>query len=128
MSSDEDFFGPVISVYTRTHAIDDGVLVDVSDTAKEAGIKYPTALTIAAWADYVEVPEGVEDQDEQGRLWDILNMFRFATMQSKVESELQFTVLVKNDNTSPKPVTLKAICGPGDTPEPVITIMLPNED
>jgi hypothetical protein len=25
-------------------------------------------------------------------------------------------------------VSLKAICGPGDTAEPVITIMLPNED
>jgi hypothetical protein len=25
-------------------------------------------------------------------------------------------------------VELKAVCGPGDTPAPVITIMLPNED
>jgi hypothetical protein len=25
-------------------------------------------------------------------------------------------------------ISLKAVCGPGDTPEPVITIMLPDED
>jgi hypothetical protein len=25
-------------------------------------------------------------------------------------------------------VQLRAVCGPGDTPEPVITIMLPDED
>ena len=28
-----EFFGPPISVYTREQAIDDGVLVDVSETA-----------------------------------------------------------------------------------------------
>ena len=39
-----------------------------------------------------------------------------------------FRVLVKNDEREPQEVTLKAICGPGDTPKPVMTVMLPNED
>jgi hypothetical protein len=39
-----------------------------------------------------------------------------------------FDLLVRNDNTVPKPVTLKAICGPGDTLDPVLTILLPDED
>lgn len=104
------------------------MLVDVTEMAREAGIKHPTALTAAVWAEYVSVPEGVECQDEKGRLWDILNMFRFAAKQSSDESQLQFDVLVRNDNTAPKPVRLKAICGPGDTPEPVLTILLPHED
>jgi hypothetical protein len=121
-------FGPVISVYTREQAIHDGVLVDVTKTAKEAGIVYPMALTQAVWADYVEVPEGVSCQDEQGRLWDILTMFRFAAKRSPNHDTIQFRVLVKNDDREPQEVTLKAICGPGDTPEPVITVMLPNED
>ena len=76
--SAEDFFGPVIFAYTRAQAIEDGVLVDVSEMASEAGLKHPTALTAAVWAEYVQVPKGVKCQDEQGRLWDILNMFRFA--------------------------------------------------
>jgi len=121
-------FGPVIFAYTRAQAIDDGVLVDVSEMAREAGLKHPTALTATVWGQYVAVPEGVEGQDEQGRLWDILMMLRFAIQKGTEGSELLYEVLVRNDNTSPQPVTLKAICGPGDTADPVITIMLPNED
>ena len=126
--SADSFFGPVLDSYSRADAIEDGVLVDVSEMAKEAGLKYPTALTAAVWADYVEVPEGVTCQDEKGRLWDILNMLRFAARKSVGKSQILFEVLVRNDNTRPKLVTLKAICGPGDTPEPVLTILLPDED
>lgn len=124
----DDIFGPVIFSYTRAQAIADGVLVDVSEMAREAGIKHPTAITAAVWGEFVRVPEGVEGQDEKGRLWDVLNMFRFAAKQSEGGTELHFNLLVRNDNTAPKLVTLKAICSPGDTPEPVLTIMLPDED
>src|SRR3990172_13277670 len=42
---ERDIFGPVIYSYSRADAINDGVLVDVSTLAKEAGIKYPVAVT-----------------------------------------------------------------------------------
>ena len=118
----------MISAYSRAQAIADGVLVDVSEMAHEAGVKIPTALTHAVWADYVRVPEGVECQDESGRLWDILMMFRFAAKQSPKQDTLLFDLFVRNDNQSAKRVSFKAICGPGDTPEPVLTILLPDED
>ena len=76
---------------------------------------------------YVKVPDGVACQDEQGRLWDVLNMLRFAIKQGSHGSEVTFTVLVNNEG-EPKPVELKSLCGPGDNAEPVITIMLPRED
>ena len=119
----------VIYAYTRAQALEDGVLVDVSEIAKEAGIKFPVALTSAVHCKYVEVPEGVIGQDETGRLWDILWVFRFAAAKFN-GSTLLFKVHVRNDNRDCMPplVTLKAVCGPGDTPEPVITIMLPVED
>jgi type I site-specific restriction endonuclease len=41
----DDFFGEVIFYYTRAQAIKDGVLVDVSKLASEAGFKYPVAVT-----------------------------------------------------------------------------------
>ncbi len=126
--AEDPVFGPVIFAYTRAQAIADGVLVDVTEMAREAGLKHPTAVTAAVWADYVTVPEGVEAQDEQGRLWDILMMLRFAIQGGGEGSELLYEVLVRNDNTSPQPVKLKAICGPGDSAEPVLTIMLPHED
>ena len=61
---------PVISVYTRAQAIDDGFLVDVSDSSeyKELRFKFPIALTRAVWDRYVEVPAGVACQDSKGRL------------------------------------------------------------
>ena len=119
----------IIYPYTRAQALEDGVHVDVSEIAKEAGIKFPVALTSAVHCKYVEVPEGVIGQDETGRLWDILWVFRFAAAKFN-GSTLLFKVHVRNDNRDCMPplVTLKAVCGPGDTPEPVITIMLPDED
>ena len=42
-------FGPAISAYTRAQAIDDGILVDVSDTAREAGFNIPVAVTRTVW-------------------------------------------------------------------------------
>ena len=118
----------LIYSYTRKQAIEDGVLVDVSMTAKEAGIRYPVVLTRAVWESYVQVPDGVEAQDEPGRLWDILWMFRVATKRSKGGDRINFSLYVRNDNRLPRVVTLKAICSPGDDAEPVITIMLPDED
>jgi hypothetical protein len=126
-----ELFGEVISSYSRAQAIGDGVLVDVSATAKEAGIKFPVALTSTVWGQYVEVPEGVSCQDETGRLWDILWMFRCAAAKFD-GSTLLFKLYVRNHNrerlNSRDLVTLKAVCGPGDDGEPVVTIMLPDED
>lgn len=121
----------VIYAYTRTQAIEDGVLVDVSEMAKEAGIKFPVALTAGVYGRYVEVPDGVMAQDPAGRLWDILWMFRCAAGRSQGDT-LQFQLYVRNHNCERLDrrdlVTLKANCGPGDNGEPVITIMLPDED
>ena len=120
----------VIYAYTRAQALEDGVLVDVSETAREAGIRFPVALTRAVWAEYVEVPEGVLGQDDRGRLWDILWMFRCAAAKFQGDT-LFFKLYVRNRNgelSRRDLVTLKAICGPGDDAEPVITIMLREED
>ncbi len=48
-----EIFGEPIHTYTRAQAIEDGQLIDVSTTAREAGIVWPVALTSAAWADCV---------------------------------------------------------------------------
>ena len=68
----ETGFGPVIYSYTRKQALADGVQVDISTTAREAGIKYPVFVTRAVFDAYVTVPEGVQGQDEAGRLWDLI--------------------------------------------------------
>jgi hypothetical protein len=119
----------IVYSYSRARAIRDGVLIDVTETAREAGLGYPTAITASVWADYVRVPEGVEGQDEAGRLWDILWMCRCGILHSRdVEAELLFKLHVRNNNLRATLVTLKAVCGSGDELEPVITIALPDED
>ncbi len=116
-------FGEVISSYSRAQAIEDGVLVDVSETAKEAGIKYPVALTRAVFERCVALPKRYRGfQDERGRLWDVLAMFRFAAHATSGD-ELRYRLKV-----SGRLVVLKAMIGPGDTADAVVTIMLPEED
>jgi uncharacterized protein DUF6573 len=58
----------LIHSYSRADALRDGILIDVSATACEAGIRWPVALTCAAWGRCVSVPPGVECQDEAGTL------------------------------------------------------------
>ncbi len=138
---------PVISTYTRAQAIADGVLVDLTDPGftfrpglnicKEAGIRFPVAMTRAAF----ERTISVEDvplpplNDISGRMWDVLYMFTLAARRGG--SELLYRVSVTNwvrvhgkrtNRTKQEDVTLKAVIGPGDDSEPVITIMLPDED
>jgi hypothetical protein len=124
----ESIFGPVIYSYSRAQAIEDGVLIDVSELAKEVGIIIPTALTVGAWEQFVKVREDAIGQDTKGRLWAVLNMFYAATRRYPNAEIIRFDVLVANDEKAPRPMTLKAIIGPGDTADSVVTIMLPRED
>src|SRR4051794_20666265 len=101
----------IISRYTRADALRDGVLVDVSSTAREAGFKYPVALTRVVWERCVTVPSGVVCQDEVGRLWDVLWLLRCAIARHSGDL-IRFAVHVRNDNREGTPplVQLKAEC------------------
>jgi len=127
---DEEQDFELISVYTRADALADGNLVDVTETAREAGIKIPVALTRAVWDRYVALTPAAEQagNDEQGRLWDVLWMFRCAAVRSPDAREFVFQLHVVTGSITPSLVELKAVCGPGDDAEPVITILLVDED
>lgn len=131
MNSNESPFGEVIYAYTRAQAVADGVQVEVTKIAQEAGIQFPVFLTRTVFDNYVAVPEGVTAQDEAGRLWDILWMLRFAILRNHGHTDhLPFALYVRNDNHRAKIVKLIAQCGPldMDDPSPAITVMLPDED
>src|ERR1051325_8192381 len=61
-------FGPVVYTYTRAQAVADGVQVEVSKVAAEAGIRFPVFLTRAVYEAYVTVPPNVTGQDEAGQI------------------------------------------------------------
>ena len=131
-----NLFGEVIYSYTRAQAIDDGVLIDATEMAREAGFKWPVALTAAAWSDCVAWSDDDNEhqvyQDQSGRLWDVLFMASFAVRTANnANRQLQFDlqrILRNGRSTTSQRLTLKLILGPGDGGEPVITIMLPGED
>ena len=124
-------FGPVIYAYTRAQAIADGVQVEVTKTAQEAGIKFPMFMTRAVFDQYVAVPPDVTGQDEAGRLWDVVWMARFAILRARPGCDrLPVALYVRNDNRAAKLVKLIASCGALDIddPQPAITVMMPDED
>jgi len=80
--------GEVISTYSRAEALEDGVLIDAGPMAREAGLRWPVALTAAAWEDCVAWSEADSErqvpQDKTGRLWDVLYMGAYAIRTAKV--------------------------------------------
>ncbi len=127
----ESIFGDVIHSYSRAQAIEDGVLVDAGPMAKEAGFKWPVALTSAVWEDCVAWTDDDSRkkpfQDQAGRLWDVLYMASHAIRTSKDSGDRMMFQLyrVPRDEhlTEAALVTLKLIVGPGDQGESVITIL-----
>lgn len=119
----------VIYSYSRAQAIADGVLIDVSETAREAGVRFPVAMTSILWSKYIvpDVASAFHGQSIEGRLWDTLWLFRYAAKGFAGDTQFfEMSFVIKGRNITK--VRLKAICGPGDTLESVITIMLPEED
>lgn len=130
-----EIFGHPIHTYTREQAIEDGLLVDVTNTAREVGFRVPVALTRAAWADCVEWTDKDTKrqtvQDEAGRLWDVLWMAINAARRNTQRESFTFQLYrVSRGGRSLRPRLTRLVCriGPGDSGEPVITILLPGED
>ncbi len=133
---------PVIYSYSRAQAIEDGVLVDLTAWARETGFKIPVACTAALWHEYIVPPKGTSElgQSERGRCHDLLWMLWLAIRKSTShhsqptpdrssgEDTVLFDVIFLQSPKKQVTVKLKAVCGPGDKGEPVITIMRPEED
>ena len=135
-STEHPFYGEVIYVYTRAQALADGALIDAGSMASEAGFRWPVAVTAAVWEDCVAWRESDSDrqiyQDQSGRLWDVLFLAAYAARaKAHAASQLRFELVrVPRDgrSTQAEPTTLKLVVGPGDDAEPVMTILLPQED
>lgn len=137
----------VISHYSRSQAIDDGVLADVDELfpglAREQGVIIPVACTTELWETWV-VPDDWGrsfGQSERERMRDVLMMYYLAARNvPPTEDALLFNVcflrkqeeiealgLEEGDDDYLAEVTVKAVVGGGDNFEPVLTFMLPHE-
>ncbi|MCB9851912.1 MAG: hypothetical protein H6819_02355 [Phycisphaerales bacterium] len=133
---------PVIYSYTRAQAIDDGVLIDLTEWARETGFRIPVACTAAVWHEYIVPPQSTRElgQSERGRAHDVLWMLFVAIKRQSARRRTESHGAADRDDqliheaiflqapNKHETVKLKTICGPGDEAEPVMTIMLPTED
>ena len=116
--------------YSRALAFQEEELFDVSAMAREAGISFPVAITAALHADIADIPEDQPCQSYDGRLWDVLWMFRAAIkgrIPSQGDDQCRIYGLIMHVGDQEE-YQVKAICGPGDDAEPVITLMKTDED
>ena len=130
-NQNQSLFGEVIYSYMRAQAVADGLQVDVSKVAAEAGIRFPVFLTRTVFDAFVTVPDGVTGQDEAGRLWDIVWMLRFGIIRCRPGCDrIPVAFYVRNDNRAARLVKLIATCGALDIDDsqPAITVMMPDED
>lgn len=124
----------IIHSYSRKQAIEDGVLVDLSSgafekLAKEAGFRFPVACTSRSFQACMEMTKASTRAgcSLEGRVWDVLYMLKLQLRGVKGPI-CHFQVMAVTRSVRPFLVRLKAVCGPGDNLEPVITIMMEDED
>lgn len=126
-----ELFGAPIHSYSRADGINDGVLADLMQdemlSVCRQHYKFPIACTSAV---FEVMRKAVENKrhcnDYAGILHDILWMSRCAGRKVD-ESTVYFRVIITGAGRS-KYHNFKLIVGPGDQGEPVITILLQNED
>ena len=123
----------IVYAYTRAQALADGVLVDVTEEAKQFGYKVPVAVTANLFNLYVRASEGMiaEGQSTEARLRDVLMVLLFRIKQrpqtDRITFKVKFAMGPTRRNIS-RTVELTAVIGPGDQGEPVLTIMLPEDE
>ncbi len=113
----------MIYSYSRQQAIEDGVLVDLSqvDSIKQHW-KHSFACTSAVWA-IIEEALKQPGQDVAGICHDIATMAKLAIRSSQTADQICFSVIIISQKH-----TMKLHIGPGDTAAPVLTLMLSYED
>ena len=120
----------IIYSYTRKQALEDGVLIDVTETAKEAGFVVPVAVTNGLYAEYIEPSESLKNlgQTTNGSLWDVLFMLHLKIHNCPKANTVIYTVAFEKENGMTDEINLKAVIDGGDDGNPVLTIMKENED
>ena len=129
-ASENDLFdcGNLIFQYTRKQAIADGVLIDLSSSFPSDSRLFTRSLccTHSVWV-LIETAAEFDGSSLELVVWDLCWMCFMAVNAVKEShcSEVDFRVCLPIGSPEKQ---LKLVCSPGDEGEPVLTIMLPDED
>lgn len=113
-----EIFGEVICAYSREQAHEDGVLVSVDDYDGALQFKFPVSFTAALFS-ALQVGQGSDPETLRGRVWDVCYM----ATQGRIDGADAFFKVIVGSSTH----ELRANCGPGDDPAPVMTIGFPED-
>ena len=122
---------PVIYSYTRAQALEDGVLIDVTEQAKGVGFKVPVAVGDTLYYQYIVPSKNLAGQSLEGRLHDVLFLAYLAAMKShghRVIFDCDFVMEDGQDGQVIQTVSIVAVIDGGDDGAPVITICLPGDE
>ena len=93
METVTEMFGEVIHAYTREQAIEDGVLVDVTEWASaekgfHGGFTCPVVVTSALWNAIEMIPKSATGASVRGRAHDVLWMASLA-VRGMIKRDIQ---------------------------------------
>ena len=124
----------IVSSYSRAQAIDDGILIDVSQSAVgKLGFRFPVAVTQGTWETFVSPGLAGLPEAEAGALCvqrtaSLLAIVRDCIMAAGKAGGDRIHALAFSERQPRQAVEIWCRCGPGDRGEPVLTIMLADED
>lgn len=122
--------GPGVPIIRdRQEAIQSGILIDVTPAAKELGLTFPVTITKPLWDIGIVTNQSLSQEEQTGRLRDILMAFRLRLASLATISPLiDFpALLAMPPSTVPQPVPLFAIIQPDAGNQANVTLLLPNE-
>ena len=132
----ETFFQPsdLVSSYTRRQAIEDGVQADmnagITGEVTRENFKSPVYVTSGVFEIMSRAVANKRWCNDWRGVWaDVCNMARMAIKASRFDDLVRFQVIIRGAGRKSL-YTFLAQCGPVDidSPEPCITIMLPEDN
>jgi hypothetical protein len=120
---------PVQPITTRQQAIQTGILIDVTEDAKQLGLTFPVTVSKPLWDIGIAPLPELSEQDKAGRLRDVLMAFRLRLAgQTTLSPLIDFpAMLALPPGGVPQPVPLFALIQPDEQNRATATLLLPNE-
>lgn len=113
----------MIYAYSREDALNDGVLIDITAVASKVGFHAHTAMTHGVSTDVIDGHHG-EWATPAMRIERIRQMLQDASEAIRCSGNRNASVAYFETYQ----VSCKVMLGPGDSGEPVFTLLLANED
>jgi len=110
-------------------AIESGSLIDVTPSARQLGFSFPVTVTKPLWEMGIAPISTMTQEEQSGRLRDVLMAFRLRlAAQPTVSPLIDFPALLAlPPNSVPQPIPLFALVQPDEDNRATVTLLLPNE-